>query len=226
MQKKDKIVIGVCAVVGISLLLPPVLKGFIRLTSDMPLVMSFLKFALLATFGECLALRITTGDYNRPGFGILPKAIVWGFLGMLISVAFTIFGAGVPRLLNVLGILGPDASSFDSRFFTALGISVLLNSLFAPLLMVTHKLSDLHIAARRGSLGALLVKPDMAELLAAVDWKVMWGFVLKKTIPLFWIPAHTITFLLPGHFRVLFAALLGVALGVILAFANLRSHKA
>jgi len=51
---------------------------------------------------------------------------------------------------------------------------------------------------------------------------VQWGFVFKKTIPFFWYPAHTITFLLPGDTRVLFAALLGVALGVLLAIA---SHK-
>ena len=47
----------------------------------------------------------------------------------------------------------------------------------------------------------------------------MWGFVFKKTIPLFWFPAHTVTFLLPPSGRVLCAALLGVALGVLLALA-------
>ena len=52
-----------------------------------------------------------------------------------------------------------------------------------------------------------------------LNWKVQWGFVFKKTIPLFWFPAHTITFLLPGEMRVLFAALLGVLLGVILSIA-------
>ena len=52
-----------------------------------------------------------------------------------------------------------------------------------------------------------------------LNWKVQWGFVFKKTLPLFWFPAHTITFLLPGEMRVLFAALLGVLLGVILSIA-------
>ena len=62
--------------------------------------MSFIKFAVLATLGECIALRITTGDYNRPGFGILPKAVVWGFLGIGIKIAFTIYGAGTVKLLS------------------------------------------------------------------------------------------------------------------------------
>ena len=52
-----------------------------------------------------------------------------------------------------------------------------------------------------------------------MNWRVQWNFVFKKTIPFFWYPAHTITFLLPEETRVLFAALLGVALGVILAVA-------
>lgn len=39
----------------------------------------------------------------------------------------------------------------------------------------------------------------------------------KKTIPLFWYPAHPVTFLLPSEMCVLFAALLGIVLGVILA---------
>ncbi|HRZ79119.1 MAG TPA: Mpv17/PMP22 family protein, partial [bacterium] len=46
-----------------------------------------------------------------------------------------------------------------------------------------------------------------------------------KTIPLFWIPAHTITFLLPENHRVLFAAILGVVLGVFLAIASLKGKK-
>jgi hypothetical protein len=40
---------------------------------------------------------------------------------------------------------------------------------------------------------------------------------------LFWIPAQTITFLLPEEFRALFAAVLGIVLGVLLAIAALKS---
>jgi hypothetical protein len=55
---------------------------------------------------------------------------------------------------------------------------------------------------------------------------MVWGFVFKKTIPFFWIPAHTITFLLPPELRVLFAAALGIVLGVILALASLKRNEA
>ena len=57
------------------------------------------------------------------------------------------------------------------------------------------------------------------------NWSVQWNFVFKKTIPFFWIPAHTITFLLPVQYQVLFAAILGIVLGVLLAIASLKSEK-
>ena len=50
-----------------------------------------------------------------------------------------------------------------------------------------------------------------------IDWNIQYDFVFKKTIPLFWYPAHTITFMLPGNYQVLFAAVLGVVLGLILS---------
>ena len=46
------------------------------------MVMSFIKFGILATLGEMLGLRISAGVYNRKGFGVLPRAVVWGLLGM------------------------------------------------------------------------------------------------------------------------------------------------
>ena len=60
------------------------------------------------------------------------------------------------------------------------------------------------------------------KLLASVDWNVMWRVVLFRSLLFFWVPAHTVTFLLPPAFRVLFAALLGAVLGLILAWAGSR----
>jgi hypothetical protein len=86
--------------------------------------------------------------------------------------------------------------------------------------MTLHKITDAHIAANGGSLRALITPIPMAERFAAINWQAQWGFVFKKTIPLFWYPAHTITFLLPAEQRVLFAALLGIVLGVLLALST------
>ncbi len=52
------------------------------------MVMSFVKFSILSTMGELLGLRISSGHYFRKGFGVLPRAVVWGFLGMGINMAF------------------------------------------------------------------------------------------------------------------------------------------
>jgi hypothetical protein len=60
----------------------------------------------------------------------------------------------------------------------------------------------------------------MLAALKSIDWERMWGFVFSKTIPLFWIPAHTITFMLPAEWRMIFAAGLSVMLGLILGSVN------
>lgn len=191
-------------------------------------IISFFKFALLATMGEMLALRIKEGIYNKKGFGILPRAFVWGCLGVTIKGIFIIFATGTPLLLKSLlpslkaGLVGPLTVS---KALTAFAISFCMNLIFAPLMMTCHRITDEHIRLTGGTLKGLFSKIDIAGILKNMNWSVMWNFVFKKTIPLFWIPAHTITFLLPAEFQILFAAILGMVLGVLLAIASLKSAK-
>ena len=186
------------------------------------MVMAFLKFAILSTLGEMLGCRISTGSYTTPTFGVVPRMVVWGILGMAISMAMTVFSAGIPVFITNMGG-GALVADFLSegvswgKFVVALAISVMMNTFFAPVFMTFHKITDAHIAECGGSVRALVTPIPMGRLIKSVNWDVQWGFIFKKTIPLFWYPAHTITFMLPGELRVLFAALLGVALGVILA---------
>jgi hypothetical protein len=95
-----------------------------------------------------------------------------------------------------------------------------MNTIFAPVFMTFHKITDAHIAANGGSVKALFTPIPMAQRFSELNWQAQWGFVFKKTIPFFWYPAHTITFILPPEQRVLFAALLGIVLGVLLAVAS------
>jgi len=193
------------------------------------IIASFFKFAILATLGEIIALRIREGIYHRKGFGVLPRAIVWGFIGITIKIAFIIFSTGSPAVLQYLGVEGASealAGSFSlTKLFTAFFTSVAMNLIFAPVFMTFHKVTDTHIIWNGGTVKGLFRPIRFAEIFASLDWSVQWNFVFKKTIPLFWIPAHTITFLLPPHTRVLFAALLGIILGVLLAVASLKSQK-
>lgn len=190
------------------------------------LITAFIKFAFLATFGEALGLRIREGVYNRKGFGLLPRAVVWGFLGITIKVAFIIFASGTPHFLEYLGvkdagkIMSGDLNTY--KILVAFSISFAMNLIYAPVMMTLHKITDIHIITNGGTLSCMLKKIRFAENFKQINWDVQWHFVFKKTIPFFWIPAHTITFLLPAETQVLFAALLGIALGTILAFASLK----
>jgi hypothetical protein len=99
-------------------------------------------------------------------------------------------------------------------------ISTFMNCIFAPVFMVLHKVSDTHIMNNGGTLRGYFSKLHFQQIFVNLDWATIWGFLFKKTIPLFWIPAHTITFMLPPEYRVLFAALLGVMLGVFMSLAT------
>ena len=186
------------------------------------MIMSFVKFGVLATLGEILGLRISSGVYNRKGFGVLPRAVVWGLLGM----AMIVFSKGVPQFMEYMGM--ENASSIINgefcldKLWVALAISVTMNTIFAPVFMTFHKITDTHILDCGGLLRSLVTPIPMTRIITHLNWDAQWNFVFKKTIPFFWYPAHTITFLLPGEVRVLFAAILGVVLGVLLAIAARR----
>jgi hypothetical protein len=200
-------------------------EAYKEFNQDHGMVMSFIKFGILSTLGEMLGSRLSTGSYTPPAFGAMPRIIVWGLLGMGINMAMVIFSKGTPMFMEFMGMENAveafNAPGFSmDKLWVALAVSVAMNTIFAPVFMTLHKITDAHIAAHGGSLKALIRPIPMAERFAGINWQVQWGFVFKKTIPFFWYPAHTITFLLPSEQRVLFAALLGIALGVLLALKN------
>ena len=196
-------------------------------------ISSFIKFAILATLGESLGLRITKGVYNFDGFGLAPRAIVWGILGIGIKMAFVVFAVGTPVMLQKLfgvetAVASMKANSIldamneglgATRVLTAFSISAFMNLIFAPVFMTLHKITDIHILDNKGTIKGFFSPIKYYEIFPKLNWSVQWNFVFKKTIPFFWIPAHTITFLLPENYRIIFAAILGIILGVILSMA-------
>ncbi len=228
-MKKNDFIFLVCilAVAAVFIFFPPVTDWYLQFNKEHGMIMSFFKFALLATLGEIIALRIRTGNYNEPGFGILPRMIVWGFLGLAINIAFQIFSTGGPVFLSYLGLINaPEAmkGSFSLlKLLDAFTISTTMNLTFAPVMMTFHKITDTHIIKTGGTVSGFFSPIPFATIFRNMNWDVMWNFIFKKTIPFFWIPAHTITFLLPAEFRVLFAALLGIALGLILAIGGQKA---
>ena len=194
-----------------------------------PYLLAFAKFALLATFGEMIGLRIKNGNYTEKGFGILPRAVVWGLLGTWIAIAMKTFASGVPGLMTSLGlgdlIHHAQEGLTPGNLLRAFLISLMMNTTFGPVFMTLHKITDTHILNCGGKPKALITPIPFGKILGSLNWKVQWQFVFKKTIPLFWIPAHTITFLLPPQSQVLFAASLSIVLGVILSIAAVAGRK-
>ena len=216
MKKGD--VIWTAALIGIIafLLSPTTHKVFVGFTTDYPYIAGFLKFAILATMGDLLAYRIVTSEWKiRKGF--LFRAFIWGFLGMVIVLIFTIFGAGVTAAMKA-GVLPGYGYPIAFAFFT----SAIMNLTFAPTMMGFHRLTDTY-ADLKFIEGRKNLKLDQVS--DEIDWNNFISFVVLKTIPAFWIPAHTITFLLPPEYRVLMAAFLSIALGAILSFAKAKNNQ-
>lgn len=216
-MKKGDIIWGLLLSAVVFFIAAPVTNRiFMEFTSANPFISGFIKFSILATMGELLAVRISSKGWDKLPKGIFYRAIVWGLLGMLIVLAFEIYGSGVASAQSK-GLL-PTGSGIIYAFL----VSTLLNTTFAPMLMGTHKLTDTYIDLKYKNPGT---NPTIANVAENIDWKGFLSFVIFKTLPFFWIPAHTITFLLPPEYKVLFAASLSLALGLILAFAKNKSSK-
>lgn len=192
-------------------------------------LMAFVKFGILATLGDMMGLRILQGRYNYKGYGIVARAVIWGLFGIWIAAAMKLFSAGAPVMLESFGVQGVVSAMAGGltleKLLGAFFISFMMNTLFAPVFMTTHKITDTHILDNGGSLMAFLRPIPVKRIITSLNWGVQWGFVFKKTIPFFWIPAHTITFMLPSTWQVLFAALVSVVLGILLSVAAVMSRK-
>ncbi|MEI6434901.1 MAG: hypothetical protein WCP32_08665 [Bacteroidota bacterium] len=235
MKKSDIIVVLAIIIIFLPFFLfPSVLKAYHFINATFPYCVSFIKFAILATFGECLGLRIRAGVYNKPGFGLLPRALVWGFLGVVIKIAFVIFGEGSPVVLKTMGIGFPEGNPADIlrlpgfswlKLLSAFSVGTLMNLLFAPVFMAFHRITDMHILNTGGTLKGFLTPIPVGRYIHEGDWVTFWSFVLKKTIPLFWIPAQTLNFMLPEGYRILVAAVYSVILGILLSLASMMQMK-
>lgn len=209
MKKGDFIWLALLMAVLFFMLSPLTNQMFEQATLQFPYLMGFVKFAILATMGELLALRIVKGEYVKPA-GFVWRVIIWGIIGMLITLMFKVFAGGVLYALDK-GFLPFKGSPIAFAFFT----SLLMNAFFAPTFMALHKHTDTYLDLRHNSKDV-----SLRDVVAAIDWQNFVSFVVLKTIPFFWIPAHTITFLLPAQYRVMVAALLSIALGLILSFSK------
>ena len=137
-------------------------------------------------------------------------------------------------MLKTMGIHFPVADPADIlrdpgfswlKLLSAFTASVTLNLFFAPVFMIFHRISDMHINETGGTLKGFFTPIRIRYQFQHLDWITMWGFVLSITIPLWWIPAQTVNFMLPEEWRILVAAMYSIILGIILSVASLMAER-
>ena len=184
---------------------------FKTLSSEHPYIMGFIKFALLATVGEVLALSLRGKTWRMPYY-IGWRMLIWGLIGVAITFMMKTYAAGVKGMVEQ-GLLPSGGDGFWGKLLVAFYTAAVMNLTFGPTFMATHKCTDKYLELRHEGVN----KPGLRGVVNGVDWHGFVSFTLFKTIPLFWIPAHTLTFMLPPEYQVMAAAALSIALGLILS---------
>jgi hypothetical protein len=190
------------------------LENFGNVTKEFPYIMGFLKFAVLATFGEMLKNRLKNGSWYVSKLPV--RALVWGFFGIIMTIAFSLFASGTAVMMSGNLWFGSNpllAKGFWNDLIFAFSTSLFMNMIFAYPMMFSHEWFS-QVIEKGKLIGG-------EEFFAGASPKV-WGSFIPKTILFFWVPAHTVTFLLPAEFRVLVGALLSVALGFILTIKTVK----
>lgn len=213
MRKGDFVWGGVLLAFLAFVIYPSTHEVFVELTGAHPYLGGFFKFGLLATMGEMLVVRLSKGKWEKaPGF--VWRVLIWGFLGMVITLIFQIFGGGVKAAFEKGYLIGGEYP-----IVVAFMVSFTMNLTFAPTMMAFHRYTDTYLDLKYGE---NVKKPSVTQVVERIDWNGFVSFVLFKTVPFFWVPAHTITFMLPENYRVLAAAMLSMALGLLLTIAKKR----
>lgn len=168
---------------------------YVDTVSSHPILTAIIQFAILGTLGDTISKWIIKGEIFKPYsfLTLILKMCEWAVLAICIKYAFVGFHAFVDGLIEK-GMF-PEMNRLGYSF----AISTTMNLQFGPFLVIIHRLLDNFIARENN-----------------------WANMNKGMLSLlwFWIPAHTITFMLDKPFQIGLAALWSVALGIILGFYN------
>lgn len=204
---------GVVAVLA----LPQGREWLSEATRACPYAMGFVKIALLGTMGDLLSGRIVLGRWRFVGIRLWQRVLVWGVFGWAFTLVFPLFSFAVDGLMDAGLLPGKGVGGALEKVLTAFFKSTLLNVLFGFGFMVFHRTTDTLIDR-----GRLFSVWPVVEVFSGMDWRNMFR-VVGLAVLWFWIPAQTVTYLLPAEFRIMSAALLAVVLGFILGTAKRMS---
>jgi hypothetical protein len=169
------------------------MEFYLNWVTSYPLLSAAIQFAILGTLGEVIAFSVQKKKFGIPctWLQLLGKVFAWAVLGIVIKYGFAGMKGFTQSLLDhelVPAFLGTGLG-------WAFAVSVFTNVFFGPQMMVFHRLEDNLILGQKGFQGITNA----------------W-----KTLIWFWIPAHTITFLLPPDLQISLAALWSLVLGIIM----------
>jgi hypothetical protein len=171
------------------------MNEYVELVKEYPIYSAILQFSVLGTLGDIFSKWMQKGKVFMPYKVtiLFLKMLEWAFLAICIKYAFVGFQGFVDSLISHQ--LLPDLGVFGS----ALWVSVTMNLQFGLLLVILHRFLDNVIA-----------KQNNWENIDKGMWSLIW----------FWIPAHTITFMLDKPYQIGLAAVWSVVLGLILGYYN------
>ena len=183
-------------------------QTYLKVTSEHAFAAAFLQFLLLGTLGEVLSTMLREGQRRYP-FSTAKtalKAVGWGLLGLYIKVMFLTATAGVTSLVAhgylPKSVLAPKTTG--EVVLAAFVVSVLLNVLLGPSMMIVHRLTD--NAIDRILDGQSHGFSGLGRSLETLLW--------------LWIPLHTFTFTQARELRIGIAAVLSLLLGLVLGWFN------
>ena len=175
------------------------LESYIAIVTAHPLLSAMVQFAILGTLGEIISSYLVKKELSLPFTlpELVAKLAAWAVLGLFIKFCFEGIHGFLLALLDH-GLLPSWSASGLGHAFTK---SLLLQMFTGPQIMFFHRFEDCLIARK---------------------WDMDGITVALKSLIWFWLPAHTITFMLDKPFQIGLAALFSLALGLILGYAKTR----
>lgn len=171
------------------------MNTYIELVKTYPIYSAMIQFAVLGTLGDIISKWMQRGaifmPYKVPV--IILKMLEWAFLAICIKYAFVGFTGFVEYLISTSYL--PELGVFWKAF----AISVVMNIQFGLLLVILHRFLD-----------NLISQENNWKNIDKGMFSLVW----------FWIPAHTITFMLDKPYQIGLAAIWSVVLGIILGYFN------
>ena len=171
------------------------MNSYVDLVKEYPIYSAMIQFAVLGTLGDIISKWMQQGKlflpYKLPI--ILLKMLEWAIIAITIKYAFVGYQGFVDGLVahHLIPELGPFGRAFS--------ISITMNLQYGLFLVVFHRFLD-----------NLIAKQNNWKNIDKGMFSLIW----------FWIPAHTITFMLDKPYQIGLAAIWSVVLGIILGYYN------